>query len=170
MEAAALLRRIAMPTVLVLAVLLLLPLAARGEAPSAEKLAGTWRLVSTADALRVTPGCGECTMRIDADGTVTLKAGERTLNEGTLRLHCAGRAPGTDAATLRVPGHIDLKLATGRVLGVYERKDNELRICCDGPGKPRPACMKPAGTQWVERWCRVKPPPLPCGPGKAEDP
>ena len=56
-----------MPTVLVLAALLLLPLAARGEAPSVEMLAGTWRLVSTADAKRVTPGRGECTLRIDAD-------------------------------------------------------------------------------------------------------
>jgi uncharacterized protein (TIGR03067 family) len=126
---------------------------ARGEPGGTGKLTGAWQLICTEDEKRVSPGSGDCQMLIAADGQVTFKVGERITNQGTLRARCAGKAR-----------HIDLKLATGKVLGVWEWKGDELIICCDEPGKPRPAGMKPRGTQWVERWQRAKPKPAPCAP------
>jgi uncharacterized protein (TIGR03067 family) len=111
----------------------------KGLAP----LCGEWGLTGTADARRADRGSPDCTMTIGAAGRVVLRIGEVVTNEGTVRV-------GRDGAAR----HIDLKLGTGLVLGVYQLNGDELTICCDEPGKARPDGLTPKGTQWVERWKR----------------
>jgi uncharacterized protein (TIGR03067 family) len=108
-------------------------------------LRGEWVLVSTTDVRRVTPGIDECRMVIGADGRVALKVGELTTNRGTIKVGLSGKLK-----------HIDMRLTSGLVRGVYELKGDELAICYDEPGKPRPAGMRPQGTEWVVRWRRVR--------------
>jgi uncharacterized protein (TIGR03067 family) len=130
---------------------LLLSVLTLGATPSLGKLPGEWVLVSTADEKRVGPGSEDCKMRIGTDGRVTLLLGERVTNRGTVTVKRSGKVD-----------LMDLKLTTGLVLGVYELKGDELLICCDEPGKARPGRMKPKGSQWLERWRRVKPRPVSC--------
>lgn len=115
------------------------------------KLQGEWVLLSTADDRRVSPGSKDCKMVIGADGRVALKLGIRTTNRGTIKLRRGGKA-----------NLVDLKLATGLFLGVYELKGDEVVICFAEAGKPRPAGLKPKGTHWVERWRRAKPGAVTC--------
>ncbi len=107
-------------------------------------LEGTWCLLATADGRKADPGSPACTMTIAADGTVVLRTGDLVTNRGTM-------ARGRSGALLT----IDLKLAGGVVLGVYVLAGDELTLCCDEPGKTRPASLTPKGTQWVERWKRA---------------
>jgi uncharacterized protein (TIGR03067 family) len=117
---------------------------------------GEWVLLSTADEKRDSPGSADCKMIVARDGRVRLQSGRRTTNRGTIRVLRAGKA------TL-----VDLKLATGLFRGVCELKRDELAICFDEADKPRPAGMKPKGTQWLERWRRVKPAAVACIPPRA---
>jgi uncharacterized protein (TIGR03067 family) len=117
---------------------------AGAEAKGPRKLEGEWVLRSTADKKRISPGSKDCKMVIGADGRVALKLGARTTNQGTARLRRC------DKAHL-----VDLKLETGLFLGVYELKGDDLVICFDEAGKPRPTGLQPKGSQWVERWQRA---------------
>jgi uncharacterized protein (TIGR03067 family) len=135
-------------SVIAIAVCLLLTLrvpSTREAEQSVEPLRGVWWLRSTADARRTDPGSMDCTMTIGGDGQVVLRLRELVTNQGTVRVRRAGAAR-----------HIDLKLGSGLVLGVYELNGDELTICCDEPGKARPDGLQPRGTQWVERWQLAK--------------
>jgi uncharacterized protein (TIGR03067 family) len=111
------------------------------------RLRGEWRLVATRDERRTDPAGEQIHMVIRSDGRVLLKAGGQTTHLGVLRLGLSAEAK-----------LLDLELANGQtVRGVYELKGDELFICCDVAGRPRPAGLEPTGSQWVERWQRVRP-------------
>ena len=110
-------------------------------------LRGKWELASTQDEKHTDPGRDDSRMTVRADGGVVFTVGDRELNSGTFSFAAAGR--------LR---SLDLKLADGtKLLGVYELTGDELVICFEESGKERPAGTAPKGTQWAERWKRVKP-------------
>jgi uncharacterized protein (TIGR03067 family) len=108
-----------------------------------DQFEGEWQLVSTQDEKHIDPGCEESRMIVGSGGVVFQLAG-RTLNRGTF-------AFGTT-------GSLDLVLADGKtLLGVYEHKDDDLVLCFAEAGQDRPAGTAPKGTQWAERWRKVKP-------------
>jgi uncharacterized protein (TIGR03067 family) len=131
--------------------LLACPRLAPGSVGEVGKLKGEWVLVSTADEKRTSPGSDDCKMVIDANGRVVLKLGARTTNRGTIKLSRSGKV-----------NLVDLKLTTGLFLGIWELSGDELVICFSAAGKPRPAALKPKGSQWQERWRRVKARATPC--------
>ena len=121
------------------------------EAEGLDHLKGEWTLVNTQDAKRTDRGDDNCRMSIRPNGEVTLRIGELTTNTGKVS---ATRADKT--------GQIDFKFKTGVVLGLYERRDDSLIICCDHEAKGRPTTLRPEGTQWRETWRMVKERPGPC--------
>jgi uncharacterized protein (TIGR03067 family) len=111
------------------------------------RLRGEWYLVSTADTRSNDAGSDRIRMTIAEDGRVAFKFGDVTTNRGVLTLSRSGPER-----------WLDLRLASGKtVLGVYERFGDDLVICWDHAGKPRPVGLQPAGTQWTERWRRTSP-------------
>lgn len=110
-------------------------------------LRGEWRLVATQDEKHTDAGSEQIRMIVQADGRVVIQFGDRTTNRGALQVGPAGKVC-----------WLDERLAGGKtVLGVYERDGDDLVICFDEAGKARPAGLTPRGTQWVERWRRVRP-------------
>jgi len=109
-------------------------------------LAGEWSLASTSDENRTTPGSPLLRMVVEKGGRARFLLGDRENNNG---IFTAAKAGG------KLKG-IDLKLRGGGVLrGVYGFDGGELVLCFAEQGKPRPASLKPAGTQWSERWKRA---------------
>jgi uncharacterized protein (TIGR03067 family) len=116
---------------------------APGDKPgSLKELAGEWRLVSTADDKRQDAGSESIRMVVEAGGRVRFLLGGVETNSGALTAAKAGP---------RLKG-IDLKVASGKVYrGVYTLERGALLMCFDEAGKPRPAGLKPTGTQWLEQ-------------------
>ena len=110
------------------------------------RLGGAWGLLSTADERHTDAGSPDIRMEVGGRGHVVFKLKQLDVNQGEIRLGCAGKCK-----------TIDLTLSDGRVLlGVYELKDDQLTICFDEAGKPRPAGIAPTGTQWAEKWKRER--------------
>jgi uncharacterized protein (TIGR03067 family) len=149
--------------VLSLAVLPCAAEAPRDRSETLKELAGEWRLESTADEKRKDAGSESIRMVIEGSGRVRfLFAGAQT-NCGAFTAAKAGT---------RLKG-IDLKVAGGKVYrGVYALEKGALLLCFDEAGKPRPAGLKPTGTQWLERWQPARkagrPAPARCGKAAAE--
>jgi uncharacterized protein (TIGR03067 family) len=53
----------------------------------------------------------------------------------------------------RTPHEIDLRVATGTWLGIYQMEGDRLKLVANEPGQPRPAEFRgsPAGTLFVFR-------------------
>jgi uncharacterized protein (TIGR03067 family) len=112
-----------------------------------DDLRGEWQLVSTHDEKHTDAGSEQIRMIVAADGRVVFRFGDRTTNRGVLVMRSGG--------TVRC---LDENLAGGKtVLGVCARDGDDLVICFDEAGKRRPAGLTPHGTQWAERWRRVRP-------------
>lgn len=112
-----------------------------------DKLQGEWVLIETADEQR--PDRGDPNSRMVISGkTVTLKFHELTMNSGSFEVGFSRKARS-----------INMKLGeeTKTWLGIYELHGDYLTICFDQPGKGRPTSLMPKGTQWAEKWKRVKP-------------
>jgi uncharacterized protein (TIGR03067 family) len=123
------------------------PLPPKDLAAEAEGLRGEWRLVSTRDAKRTDRGSEQVRMVVEADARVVFRFGDRTTNRGVFQVSRSGEVQ-----------CLDETLTGGQtVRGVYERDGDDLLICFDESGKPRPAGTTPRGTQWAERWRRVGP-------------
>jgi hypothetical protein len=117
------------------------------EAGNMKGLQGEWALVCTRNVKHTDPGCDQFRMFFGANGRVVFRLGALVTNQGSALATRSGKAR-----------FLDLKLAGGdTLLGVYERDGDDLVICFDEAGKPRPADVTPRGTQWAERWRRVKP-------------
>jgi uncharacterized protein (TIGR03067 family) len=109
-------------------------------------LSGEWRLASTADEHRTTPGNPLLRMVVGKGGEVRFLLGDRQNNSGTF---AAAKPRGK-------PRAIDLKLRGGGMLrGVYGFDGGELVLCFAEEGKARPTSLKPGGTQWAECWRRA---------------
>jgi uncharacterized protein (TIGR03067 family) len=109
-------------------------------------LAGEWSLASTADENREHPGNKLSRMAVTQGGEVRFLLDGSQTNSGTF-------TPAKAAGKLKA---IDLKLSGGKVVrGVYGFDGDALVLCFAEEGKPRPTSLKPAGTQWAERWQRV---------------
>jgi hypothetical protein len=121
--------------------------------PAIDSVKGDWILVGTDDEKRSDRGDENCRMSIQANGEVVLKIGELTTNSGVIRVRRVGKMD-----------EIDLKLKSGTVLGVFERKGNSLVICCDYEANGRPAGLAPKGSQWREKWRLTEVPRTPCIP------
>jgi uncharacterized protein (TIGR03067 family) len=123
------------------------PLPPKDLAAETEGLRGEWRLVSTQDEKHTDRGSEHIRMVVQGDARVVFQVGDRTTNHGILQFSRDGKEK-----------CLDEELASGKtVRGVYERDEDDLVICFDEAGKPRPAGLTPRGTQWVERWRRVTP-------------
>src|SRR5262249_20118258 len=116
----------------------LLPAALRGE----------WRLTGIADPRQTYPGCAQSRLTLADSGRVTLSLAGVVTNEGTAAVRPSKRGAGggvdptlPDAATYR---------------GVDEWDGDGLAVCFAPAGEARPASLKPAAGQWVERWGRVQ--------------
>jgi uncharacterized protein (TIGR03067 family) len=122
--------------------------ARRDRPDSLKDLAGEWRLVSTADEKRTDAGSNSIVMVIEKSGSVRFLFRGKQTNSGVFTVSKAGA---------RLKG-IDLKVASGKIYrGVYAREKDTLLMCFDKAGKPRPAGLKPTGSQWLERWQRAGP-------------
>lgn len=115
-------------------------------AKEVDKLRGEWVLVETADEKRA--DLGDDSIRMVIEGKVaTLKFHGLTTNQGTIEIKFSKRA------TL-----IDMRLGEGTTwLGRYKLDGDQLTLCFDEAGKKRPTSLAPKGTQWIEKWKRVKP-------------
>jgi uncharacterized protein (TIGR03067 family) len=123
-------------------------------------LQGEWRLASTADENREYPGSRLLHMAVTEGGSVRFLLGGAETNSGTFT---TAKAAGKLKA-------IDLKLADEKVLrGVYALDGAALVMCFAEAGKPRPAALKPRGTEWAERWERAGKQKRP-GPGSCTQP
>lgn len=111
-----------------------------------DKLKGEWVLVETADEKR--PDRGDDSIRMVIEGkAITMKFHRLTTNQGTFEIKFFERA------TL-----IDMRLGEGTTWrGRYELDGDQLTLCFDEAGKKRPTSLAPKGTQWMEKWRRVKP-------------
>ena len=116
-------------------------LATSQEVKPIDLVKGDWVLVGTHDEKRSDRGDENSRMSIQANGQVVLKIGELTTNSGVILVRRIGKMD-----------EIDLKLKSGTVLGVFERKGSSLVICCDHEAKGRPVSLAPKGSQWRERW------------------
>jgi uncharacterized protein (TIGR03067 family) len=113
----------------------------------AESLRGEWRLVCTQDEKHTDRGSEQIRMVVQADAQVVFQFGARTTKQGTLKVSQSGKLKCLDEV-----------LGGGQaVRGVYQLDGDDLVICFDDAGKPRPAGMTPRGSQWVEQWRRVRP-------------
>jgi uncharacterized protein (TIGR03067 family) len=113
------------------------------------RLRGEWSLVSTQDAKRADLGSEGLRMVVGEEGRVAFGVGDLKTNEGSFRAVTGG------AGKVRP---IDLKLADGRTLpGLYRLQGDELFFCFAEAGQARPAGIEPKGSEWLERWKRVRP-------------
>lgn len=111
-----------------------------------DKLQGEWVLVETADEKRTDQGDDSIRMAIDKKA-VTMKFRGLTTNQGIIEIKLA------ESSTL-----IDMRLAEGKTcLGRYALDGDQLTFCFDRAGQKRPNSLTPEGTQWTEKWKRVKP-------------
>jgi uncharacterized protein (TIGR03067 family) len=114
------------------------------DADEQKSLRGDWLLLSTSDIRRTDAGSPSIRMEIGEDGRLVYRLNQLVTNRGTIKLSAAGKQK-----------HIDVILEDGQTfLGVYELLGCRLTICFSEAGKPRPECLKPAGTQWTENWRR----------------
>jgi uncharacterized protein (TIGR03067 family) len=111
-----------------------------------DNLHGEWVLVETAD--EKCPDRGHHSIRMVIKGNkVTMTFFGMTTNEGTIEL-----GPGRGDL-----GIIDMKLGDGKLAaGAYRLDGNMLTICFDEAGKERPSNLTPKGTQWSEKWRRLR--------------
>jgi len=106
------------------------------------QLQGEWMLLETASETRSDRGDEAIRMSITGKAVV-MKFRELLTNRGSV--------------TLR-PGIIDLQFGDGQpVRGVYSLEGDILILCFAEPGQSRPISLTPRGTQWLERWQRVRP-------------
>ena len=122
-------------TACALAVLLILPAALirADDAPKGDKdLDGDWEMVSAVRGGQPLPQpeAGKPVLTIKGD-TATLKLGDK-MSKATIKV---------DAS--KTPKTIDITAVEGdaagmTMLGIYEVKGDELRMCRDDPGKDRP--------------------------------
>jgi uncharacterized protein (TIGR03067 family) len=112
-----------------------------------EGLQGEWRLVYTQDEKHTDFASDHLRMFVGANAKVVFRLGALITNQGSALPRRSGKTR-----------CLDLKLAGGRtLLGVFERDGDDLVLCFDEAGKPRPAHVTPRGTQWAERWRRERP-------------
>lgn len=119
--------------------------------PVIDAVKGDWVLVGTDDEKRSDRGDDNCRMSIRSNGEVILRIGELTTNSGVILVRRVGKSD-----------EIDLKLKSGNVVGVFERKGNSLVICCDFEANGRPNILAPMGSQWKESWRLASDDALPC--------
>lgn len=135
------------PVLLTVSVGLLLTVDNRKErtAKELDKLKGEWVLVETVDEKR--PHRGDDSIRMVIEGkAVTMKLHGLTTNQGTIEIKFSERA------TL-----IDMRFGAGTIWrGRYELDGDQLTLCFDEAGNKRPNSLAPKGTQWIEKWRRVK--------------
>ena len=126
--------------------ILVVGVAILGQARDSLGLEGEWTLLATADEMRSECGSDSIRMVIKNQTVTMLFAGMET-NRGSFVL---GRA--------KTAGHIDMTFANGKsVLGVYELAGDTLIICIAEAGNPRPIGLAAKGSQWQEKWKRVRP-------------
>lgn len=128
-----------------LLVMLAVPNAEERNSKEPKILQGEWVLIETADEKRADRGHDSIRMVI-RDGAVVLKIADLITNEGTIKI---GMMDGKQA--------IDMHLANGKdVVGIFDLKGDTLIICVDDSANRRPQTLTPKGTQWAEKWKRLK--------------
>jgi uncharacterized protein (TIGR03067 family) len=129
------------------AFLLLLSIPGRQAATLVEqaRLQGEWLLVETADENG--PDRGNRHLRLEIRGAkVTMKFQEVVTNRGRLALSSTDSLP---AVEMRFGAQQPIR-------GVYLLDGEYLLFCFAEPGKPRPTSLTPTGSQWQEKWRRVR--------------
>src|SRR5262245_34163264 len=117
------------------------------DVPQQGTIRGEWYLAATADERRTDAGSPNCRMAIGDEGRVLFRINDLVTNRGVIQL-----GPGERLWP------IDLRLSDGtRLLGVCLVEGDRLDVCFEAAGKARPAGIEPRGSQWLERWKRVKP-------------
>jgi uncharacterized protein (TIGR03067 family) len=110
-----------------------------------DRLQGEWVCVETASETRTDRGDDGIRMII-AGSDVTMKFAGRTTNQGTIKL-----------SVVKGRNAIDMDFDDDNpVRGVYELDGDKVVICFAEAGKARPAALTPTGTQWQEKWRRVR--------------
>jgi len=151
-------------TVRVLSVLTVLVLAAvqsRGEQPGTREeearkdlshLQGTWQLESFENGSRSKVNVKKRTLFIGGE-LYLVREGDRVLQAGVLRL-LPNRSPRRIDVTVRQGKHED-----NTMLGIYELKGDELKMCFDPEGENRPSkfAAKEDSSTFVAGYKRVKP-------------
>lgn len=114
-------------------------------------LHGKWEVVSIVQGGKSIPDLkkdGKLTFNFDGDRLI-VKLGDKVMNEGTCRLH-----------PKQTPRSIDLIDGKDRevVLGIYEVKNDEARLCMGARGKERPKdfSAEPGTTQSLVTLKRIK--------------
>lgn len=114
---------------------------------------GTWRLESFEDAKKSKVNPTSRTLFVGAELSI-LRDGEKVLQIGTMRL-----------TTAKSPRRIDVVVKKGQhedstMLGIYELKDDTLKVCFDPEGEGRPSAFesKADTSRYVAVYKRVKRP------------
>jgi uncharacterized protein (TIGR03067 family) len=111
-------------------------------------LQGRWEVVSMVQGGKEVPRLMEGKMMFTFQGDKLVVAlGDKVLNEGTWKID-----PG------KTPRTIDLKDERDTIQGIYELKENEVRMCMGGRGKERPKLFdaQPGTDQSVVILKRIK--------------
>jgi uncharacterized protein (TIGR03067 family) len=141
---------------------LLISAAAADEAPLSkedearndlQQMQGTWKLESFEDAKKTKVTPKSRTLFVGAELSI-LRDGEKVLQIGTMRL-----------TTAKSPRRIDVVVKKGQhedstMLGIYELKDDTLKVCFDPEGEGRPSAFesKADTSRYVAVYKRVKRP------------
>jgi len=153
--------RVRIASMLTILVLMATPVWADEEAPNSRdeeaqkdlsQLQGTWQLQSLENGNKETIKVGKRTLFIGGELYVS-RHGDRIVQTGLLRL-----------MTNRTPRRIDVVIRKGQyedntMLGIYEIKNDTLKVCFDPEGESRPVSFKPQenSPQFVAVYKRVKP-------------